>query len=83
MAKSLTIEVPDELAASAEREGLWDSAKIADLMMAEIRRRAFDRLKDMMEKLHNCGVPPLTEEEVQAVVNEVRAERRAERARRT
>ena len=83
MSRPMTIELPDEVATSAEAEGLLSPDIIAGLLREELRRRAGQRLSETMKLAHAANDVPLSDDEIQQLVDEVRAERRAERARRT
>jgi hypothetical protein len=81
MSRELTITLPDELAADAERLGVLRPEDLETVIRAEVRRRAADRLGEAMQRLAAVDEPPLSMEEIQAEVDAVRAERRAKRAR--
>jgi hypothetical protein len=81
MPRELTLTLPDKLADDAERLGVLRPEDLEQLIGAEVRRRAWDRLYDAMQRLADVDEPPMSMDEIQAEVDAVRAERRAKRAR--
>jgi hypothetical protein len=81
MPRAVTLTLPDDLAAQAERLGLLTSDAYENWLREEVRRRAWDRLSDAMQRLAAVDEPPLTDEELEAEVAAARAERGARRAR--
>ena len=73
----LQITLSDDLARQAEAEGLLSPEAVAELLEREIGRRRHSGLFDMMRKVHQADLPPLSPDEVQAEIDAVRAERRA------
>jgi post-segregation antitoxin (ccd killing protein) len=80
MTRNVTITLPDELAEQADSLGLLTPEAVETLIAAEVRRRAWDRLHDMMERLAAVDEPTLSEAELEAEIDAARAERRAKRA---
>lgn len=76
----LFVNLPDELARRAEEAGLLSDAAIQSLLEDAMRRRAGRGLLAVADELRAAGIAPMSDEEVVAVVKEVRAERRARRA---
>jgi hypothetical protein len=76
---TLTITIPDELAAQAGTLGLLESRAISSLLREGIRRRHIDDLFNAADRLANVDLPPMSPEEVQAEIQAVRAETRARR----
>lgn len=72
---TIQLTLPDELAERAMEFGLLDASSIADIIRAEIRRRAFDDFLSVADKLAALGLPPMSEQEVQAEIDAVRAAR--------
>ncbi|WP_256081199.1 hypothetical protein [Massilia sp. YIM B04103] len=70
---SIQLTLPDDLTEQAAEFGLLDSSAIADLLRAEIRRRAFDDLLSVADKLAALNLPPMSEQEIQAEIDAVRA----------
>jgi hypothetical protein len=77
----LVVKLPDELARQAREAGLLSDAAIQKLLEDAVRRQAGLRLRTVMDQLHAANIPPMTDEEIQAEVDAVRAERRRVRAR--
>lgn len=77
---NLKIALPEELARDAEELGLLQPEMIAAILREEVRRRAFDHLLGIADKLAAAGDEPMTPEEVQ---EEIRAARRDAHATRT
>ena len=78
----LTIELPANIAKSAQAEGLLDPAAIQTMLEREIRRRAARNLLSVAEEMTRAGLPELTTEEAQAEIDAYRAEKRRARANR-
>ena len=77
----VTVELPDALASKARAAGILASAKVAELIREELRRReAAKELGEVMNRLQAVtdADDPKTEEEQRRFVNEVIAEVRAE-----
>jgi hypothetical protein len=75
----LTVSLPDDLARKAEAAGLLNSAGVERALRDAIRREAGRRFLEIARDVQSSGLPPMTEEEVQAEVDAVRAARRAKR----
>jgi hypothetical protein len=73
----LLVNLPDDLARQAREAGLLSDAAIRKLLEDAVRRQSGLRLREAMDKLHAANIPPMTDEEVQAEVDAVRAARRA------
>jgi hypothetical protein len=73
----LVVKLPDDLARRARSAGLLTDSAIQRLLEEAMRREAGRRLLQVTERLHAAGVPPMSEEEIDAEVQAVRAERRA------
>jgi hypothetical protein len=79
MTMQVTITLPDSLAKEATRAGLLNPSALESLLREEIRRRAQKELGEAMDRMAAVDEPPMTEEEIQAEIDAVRAERRAGR----
>lgn len=73
----LVINLPDALADRARKEGLLNDEAIQKLLESAVRRAAGRKLLHTAERVHEAGIPPMSEEEVVELVREVRAGRRA------
>lgn len=76
----IKIELPDELAQRASQAGLLSDQAIQQLLEEAMRRQAGRALLDVARRIHDAGIPPMSDEEVVAEVKAVRAERRAREA---
>lgn len=83
--KSVTVQLtlPEDLARNAEAVGLLTSEAYEDLLRKEIRRRAFEDFLSVAKRSAELGLTPMSDEEAQAEVDAVRAERRQRRASRS
>jgi hypothetical protein len=73
----LKLSLPDNLAKEAAQAGLLSDAEIEKLLREEIRRRATTELFEAMDRMAAVEGAPMTEEEIQAEIDAVRAARRA------
>ena len=71
----LTLALPDSLAREAGASGLLAPQAIEGLLRAELRRRRVDHLFDAADRLAALEMSPLTEAEVEAEIQTVRAAR--------
>ena len=69
------IRLPDELAQRARSAGLLTDGAIQDLLEDAMRRRSGRRFLEVAAQLRNDGIAPMTQEEIDAEVRAVRAER--------
>lgn len=79
MTTQVTINLPDSLAREASQAGLLTTLALEGLLREEMRRRAQKELRGAMDRMTAVDEPPMTEEEIQAEIDAVRAERRAGR----
>ena len=77
----LTLTLPASLAREAEDQGLLTSPMVETLLRAEVQRRRVAQLFEAADRLAALPLAPLSEDEVEAEIHAVRAERRATRAR--
>ncbi len=75
----LTLNIPDELASKAQAAGLLNSEAIEKLLREQLRKQAGQELRAMLNKADASGMPPMSEEEIQAEIDAYRAQRRAKR----
>ncbi|HLC41263.1 MAG TPA: hypothetical protein VJO34_06510 [Methylomirabilota bacterium] len=73
----LKLKLPDDLAEEARAAGLLTPQAIERLLREEVRRRAVSGLFAAADRLATEEGPPLTEAEVDAEIQAVRASRRA------
>ena len=76
----LTLNLPDELASKAQAAGLLNSETIEKLLREQLRKRAGEELRAILNKIDASDEPPMSEDEIQAEINAYRAERRAKRS---
>ena len=79
MTTQVTITLPDNLAREAVQAGLLTAPALECLLREEIRRRAQKELREAMDRMAAVAEPAMTEDEIQAEIDAVRAERRAGR----
>lgn len=72
----LEINLPDSLATEAKAAGLLAPEAISRLIAQALRRKAFDELLSVAERIETVGVPPMTPEEINAEIKAYRAGRR-------
>ena len=77
----LTLNLPDKLAQQARTAGLLTPEAVRRLVEAELRQQHVDRMFAAADRLADLDLPPLTEDEIQAEIDAVRAERRTRAAR--
>lgn len=73
----LTITLPDDLARRVREAGLLNPEGIERAVRQALMRDAASKLLEIRKQIQASGLPPLTEEEIQAEIDAVRAERRA------
>ena len=73
---TITIELPEELAAEARSQGLLAAPAFEAMIRDALRRRAGRELLDAASELAAAEFPPMTLAEIQREVDAVRAERR-------
>lgn len=71
------LELPDSLVKQAKEAGLLEPKAITRLLREAVRQRAADELFKAMDELAALNLPSLSEEEIQAEIEAVRRERRA------
>ena len=75
---TIQIELPDATAQAARAAGLLTPQALERLLTESLKRReAADRLLSIADRIAAAGIPPMTEEEIDAEVKAARAERRA------
>jgi post-segregation antitoxin (ccd killing protein) len=74
---TVQITLPDQLAQRAKDAGLLSDTAIQSLLEDAMRRQAGRRLMAVASELHAANIAPMSDDEVVALVKEVRAERRA------
>lgn len=75
------VTLPDGLAKEADQAGLLSAREIERLLREEIRRKQVGELFEAMDRMAAVEGEPMTEDEIQAEIDAVRAARRAARGR--
>jgi hypothetical protein len=76
----LKVTLPDRLAREAREAGLLSAKAIKRLLLEAMRRRAAAReFLAVADRVVAAGVPPMSEEEIQAEIDAVRRARRRRR----
>ena len=75
----LTVTLPDELARKAEEAGILNAEGIERALRDALKREAGRKLLEIGKSMQAANLPPMSEEEVQAEIDAVRAARRAKR----
>jgi hypothetical protein len=75
----LKLTLPDSLAKEAAKIGLLKPKALQKLLREEIRRRSVNELFEAMDRMAAVEGPVMTEDEIQAEIDAVRAARRARR----
>jgi hypothetical protein len=80
MSIMIQLDLPDSVAAEANAKGLLDPRKLTQLVEREVELdKPMRDFRQMVEQMRSYPDEPMTMDEIQDVVNEVRAERRAHR----
>jgi predicted CopG family antitoxin len=74
---TVTIELPDDLAEQARKMGVLSNRTLSDVVRELVRARAAEDLQGMIRKFDEQPAPPMSMEEIQAIVRQVRAASRA------
>lgn len=73
----LKLTLPDRLAREAREAGLLKPSAIKRLLVEAMRRRTAAReFLAVAKRVQSAGVPPMTEDEIQAEIDAVRKARR-------
>ncbi len=76
----IEFNLPDALASQAKGAGLLEQERLEAMIRAQLRKDAGERLGEAMKKLHAANIPPMSMDEINAIVKEVRQERREQDA---
>jgi hypothetical protein len=80
MSITIQLDLPESVAAEAKAKGLLDPQKLTRLVEREVEMdKPMQDFREMVEQMRAYPDEPMTMDEIQAVVNEVRADRRARR----
>ena len=75
----VTVKLPDELARKAQAAGLLSPEGIERALRDALKRDAGRKLLEIGKAMQTASAPAMSEEEIQAEVDAVRAARRAKR----
>ena len=75
----VTISLPDDLAQDAQKAGLFVSGKIEAILRECLRDDRIKRLQAWLAQVDTDPFDPMSPEEIDTMIAEVRAEMRAER----
>jgi len=70
------LDLPESLVREAKKAGLLNAQSIEALLREAMRRQALGRFLKVSERVAAAGVPPMSEDEIQAEVDVVRRARR-------
>ncbi|TAH43834.1 MAG: hypothetical protein EYC71_09630 [Gammaproteobacteria bacterium] len=73
----VTVSLPDDLALRARNAGLLSDDAIRQLLEDAMRQEAGERLRQTLARIDDLNLPPMSQDEVQAEIDAVRAARRA------
>jgi hypothetical protein len=80
MSIMIKLDLPDSVAAEAKAKGLLDPLKLTQMVEREVELdKPMRDFRQMVEQMRAYPDEPMTIDEIQGVVNEVRAERRTRR----
>ena len=80
MSITVQLDLSESVAAEAKARGLLDPQELTRLVEREVALdKPMQDFREMVEQMRAYPDEPMTMDEIQAVVNEVRAERRARR----
>ena len=77
--KTVTVELPERFAKRLEEAGFLAPDALADVMQDALRRQAAGEVFEPMTEDEMAAFPIRTREEIQAMMDEFRAEKRRER----
>ena len=76
----VTMTLPDTLAQEARAAGLLTPQAVEAMLRETLRKQHVDELFTAMDKMAAVETPAMTEAEIQAEIEAVRAQRRARRS---
>ena len=74
---TVQIDLPDALAQRARSQGLLSDSAVQKLLEDAMRRQAGYQLMQTLEYLHDAGIEPMSDEEINTEIRAARAERLA------
>lgn len=72
----IKLSLPDKVANDAQAAGLLTPEAIEALIAEALRRKAFDELLSVADRVEAAGIVPMSMEQINAEIKAYRAERR-------
>ncbi len=72
----IKLSLSDKVANDAQAAGLLTPAAIETLIAEALRKKAYDELLSIADRVEAAGIPPMSMEEINAEIEAYRAERR-------
>lgn len=80
MSITIQLDLSESVAAEAKAKGLLDPQNLGQLVEREVKfDKPMQEFREMVEQMRGYPDEPMTMDEIQGVVDEVRAERRTRR----
>ena len=73
---TIQLEIPEEMAESIREQGLMNPDGLREMLRDSLRVKANVYFKDLAGRVERLGIPPMSEEEIQAEIDAARAERK-------
>ena len=74
MTTTVELEIPEDLADSLRRQGLLNPDELREILKDALRTKANAFFSDLTDRVKRAGVPPMSDDEIQAEIDAVRAE---------
>ncbi len=71
----VTLELPDSLATKAKQAGLLTPEALVQIIADALRDKAFDDFLSIANRVETAGIPPMSEDDIQAEISAYRLER--------
>ena len=68
------LEIPADLEESLREQGWWNQEAMRKALREALRLQSIVFFKDLADKVERLGTPPMSEEEIQAEIDAMRAE---------
>lgn len=72
---NLQLNLPDKIIQEAKQYGLLDAQIIEKLIQTELQRHRINDLLKVADRVAMCGIKPLTETEIAAEIQAIRAKK--------
>jgi len=73
---TIQLEIPEELAESIREQGLLNRDGLEGMLRDALRSKSIAFIRDFVKENERLGIPPMSEEEIQAEIDAMRAEKR-------